>query len=132
VNHFFPRQKLADQDLAEMDGFDGDDFAQTPSEEVSSGFDDPAADFLAREQEELGDLGQELGLSNGAVSGEADYLAEANFAQVANLLITVRGRVARWFIFKPKLPIWVHFGGPWNGKCCYILRQFGTISDPLV
>jgi hypothetical protein len=26
-------------------------------------------------------------------------------------------RVARWFIFKPKTPIWVHFGGSWNGKC---------------
>jgi hypothetical protein len=48
-----------------MDAF-GDDFADTPPEEVSAGFeDDPAADFLAREQEELGDLGQELGLSNG-------------------------------------------------------------------
>jgi hypothetical protein len=25
-------------------------------------------------------------------------------------------RVARWFIFKPKIPIWTKFGGPWNGK----------------
>jgi hypothetical protein len=25
-------------------------------------------------------------------------------------------RVAR-FIFKPKIPIWVNFGGHWNGKC---------------
>jgi hypothetical protein len=23
-----------------------------------------------------------------------------------------RTRVARWFIFKPKVPIWVNFGGP--------------------
>jgi hypothetical protein len=30
-------------------------------------------------------------------------------------------RVARWFIFKPKIPIWDNFGGPWNGKCWYIL-----------
>jgi hypothetical protein len=22
------------------------------------------------------------------------------------------GRVARWYIFKPKVPIWVNFGGP--------------------
>jgi hypothetical protein len=29
-------------------------------------------------------------------------------------------RVARWFIFKPKIPILVNFGGPWNGKCWYI------------
>jgi hypothetical protein len=21
-------------------------------------------------------------------------------------------RVARWFLFKPKIPIWVNFGGP--------------------
>jgi hypothetical protein len=30
-------------------------------------------------------------------------------------------RVARWFVFKPKIPIWVNFGGPLNGKCWYIL-----------
>jgi hypothetical protein len=23
-------------------------------------------------------------------------------------------RIARWFIFKPEIPIWVNFGGPWN------------------
>jgi hypothetical protein len=26
-------------------------------------------------------------------------------------------RVARWFIFKPKIPIWVNFERPWKGKC---------------
>jgi hypothetical protein len=35
-------------------------------------------------------------------------------------------------IFKPKIPIWVNFGGPWNGKCRYILRPFGTFYGPLV
>jgi hypothetical protein len=25
-------------------------------------------------------------------------------------------RFARWYIFGPKIPIWVNFGGPWNGK----------------
>jgi hypothetical protein len=25
------------------------------------------------------------------------------------------------FIFKPQIPIWVKLGGPWNGKCFYIL-----------
>jgi hypothetical protein len=29
-------------------------------------------------------------------------------------------RVARWIVLKPKIPILVKFGGPWNGKC-YIL-----------
>jgi hypothetical protein len=24
----------------------------------------------------------------------------------------VPSRVARWFLFKPKIPIWVNFGGP--------------------
>jgi hypothetical protein len=24
------------------------------------------------------------------------------------------------FIFKPKIPIWVKFGGPWYGKRCNI------------
>jgi hypothetical protein len=33
-------------------------------------------------------------------------------------------RVARWCIFKPKIPIWVNFGGPWNGKVWYSLWQF--------
>jgi hypothetical protein len=29
-------------------------------------------------------------------------------------------RVARWFLCRPKIPIWVNFGEPWKGKCCYI------------
>jgi hypothetical protein len=27
-----------------------------------------------------------------------------------------KNRVARWYIFKPKIPIWLTFGGPWRGK----------------
>jgi hypothetical protein len=30
-------------------------------------------------------------------------------------------RAARWFIFKPKIPLWVNLGGSCNGKCWYIL-----------
>ena len=61
-----------------MDAF-GDDFADTPPEEVSGGFEaDPAADFLAREQEELGDLGEELGLSNGDL-GRPNIVADDDF-----------------------------------------------------
>jgi hypothetical protein len=54
-------------------------------------------------------------------------------------------RVARWFIFKPKIPIWVHFGGPWKGKCFiffdhleyfmaiwYYLWQIGIVCGHLV
>jgi hypothetical protein len=37
----------------------------------------------------------------------------------------VSHRVARWYIFKPKIPTWVNFGGPWNGKGWYILWPFG-------
>jgi hypothetical protein len=37
-------------------------------------------------------------------------------------------RVARWFSFVPKTPIWVYFGGTWNGKCWYILWPFGIFQ----
>jgi hypothetical protein len=30
-------------------------------------------------------------------------------------------RVARWYIFKPKLQIWVNIGGSCNEKCWYIV-----------
>jgi hypothetical protein len=49
--------------------------------------------------------------------------------------------VARWYIFKPKIPIWVNFGASCNGRCWYfygylvyftakwyILRPFGTFE----
>jgi hypothetical protein len=41
-------------------------------------------------------------------------------------------RVARWFVFKPKIPIWVNFGGPWNGKGWYILWLFWIYYSHLV
>jgi hypothetical protein len=28
--------------------------------------------------------------------------------------VEIGTRVARWFNLKRKIPIWVHFGGPWN------------------
>jgi hypothetical protein len=48
---------------------------------------------------------------------------------------TAATRVARWFVFKPKIPIWVNFGGPmlvyfmviWN-----ILRSLCIFYDHLV
>jgi hypothetical protein len=53
-------------------------------------------------------------------------------------------RVARWFIFKPKSPIWAKFKGPQIGKCLFyghldyitdigdILWPFGTFCIHLV
>jgi hypothetical protein len=35
------------------------------------------------------------------------------------------GRVARWFVFKPKIPILVNLGGFCNGKTWYIFRPIG-------
>jgi hypothetical protein len=35
-------------------------------------------------------------------------------------LPAVASRAARWFLFRPEIPIWVYFGGTWNGKCCYV------------
>jgi hypothetical protein len=32
-------------------------------------------------------------------------------------------RVARWYIFKQKIQIWVNIGGSCNGRCWYILRR---------
>jgi hypothetical protein len=32
----------------------------------------------------------------------------------------IPGRVARWFVFKPKIPIWVNFLGSCNGKSVYV------------
>jgi hypothetical protein len=34
-------------------------------------------------------------------------------------------RVARWLIFKPKIPIWVNFGGSCIRRCWHILWPFG-------
>jgi hypothetical protein len=44
----------------------------------------------------------------------------------------VESRVARWFIFIPKIPIWVNFVVPGNGKGWYILLQIGIYYGHLV
>jgi hypothetical protein len=36
-----------------------------------------------------------------------------------------------WFVFKPKIPIWVNFGGPYIGKCLYILLSLGIFYGDL-
>jgi hypothetical protein len=45
---------------------------------------------------------------------------------------TLLSRVARWYIFKPKIPIWVNFGGSWSEKGWYILLPFGIFYSHLV
>jgi hypothetical protein len=42
------------------------------------------------------------------------------------------GRVARWFVFKPKIQIWVIFGGSWIGRCLYILWKLSLLHGPLL
>jgi hypothetical protein len=42
------------------------------------------------------------------------------------------GRVARWFVFKPKIPNLVIFGGPQNGNYWNILWSFGIFYGHLV
>jgi hypothetical protein len=41
-------------------------------------------------------------------------------------------RVARWFVFKPKLPIWTIFGGSCNERCWNILWPLGLLYGSLV
>jgi hypothetical protein len=48
-----------------------------------------------------------------------------------NILSTGFSRVAGWYIFKPKIQIWVKFGGPWNGKGLYILWPVGIFYGHL-
>jgi hypothetical protein len=38
-----------------------------------------------------------------------------------------RIRVARWYVFRPKIPIWINFGGSCKGWCWYILWPFWYI-----
>jgi hypothetical protein len=46
------------------------------------------------------------------------YLGEVEFGPVETKLKidclggVVQCRVARWFVFKPKIPLWVNLGGP--------------------
>jgi hypothetical protein len=35
-----------------------------------------------------------------------------NHFHVEGVEMYIEIRVARWFIFKPKIPIWINFGGP--------------------
>jgi hypothetical protein len=50
----------------------------------------------------------------------------------SRFLLVTETRVARRFIFKPKIPICVKFGGRWNGKFYYIVWPFGIFFGHLV
>jgi hypothetical protein len=41
-------------------------------------------------------------------------------------------RVARSFIFKPKIQIWVNFGGSCNGRFCYIYILWHLANFPTI
>jgi hypothetical protein len=46
--------------------------------------------------------------------------------------VTVTTRVARWFLFKPKITILENIGGSLIVKCLYILWPFGIFYGHLV
>jgi hypothetical protein len=39
-------------------------------------------------------------------------LSGVPFIEMRHTKVIVDTGVARWFVFKPKIPIWVDFGGP--------------------
>jgi hypothetical protein len=46
---------------------------------------------------------------------------------VHNYICTVP-RVARWYLFKPKIPMLIFFGMPLNGTFWYVLWTFGILK----
>jgi hypothetical protein len=40
-------------------------------------------------------------------------------------------RLARWYIFRPKIEIWINLGGSCNRRCWYILLTFGIFYGHL-
>jgi hypothetical protein len=69
-----------------------------------------------------------------------DLTEKNTLGETKNLSTYVPIGVARWHIFKPKIPIWVNFGGSCNGRCWYmyfiaiwsILWHFGLFNGHLV
>jgi hypothetical protein len=55
-----------------------------------------------------------------------------NAAENFVYLQLLRARVARWHISKPKIPIWVNFGGYSNRRCWYSISPFGLFYGYLV
>jgi hypothetical protein len=53
------------------------------------------------------------------------WKANAKNSRKTNYFYEGPSRVARWFVFKPKIQIWVTFGGSCNGRCWHILWTLG-------
>jgi hypothetical protein len=49
-----------------------------------------------------------------------------------HLIAPLESRVASWFVFKPKIQIWVNFGGPCTGRCRHILWTLGPFYNLLL
>jgi hypothetical protein len=62
------------------------------------------------------------GATTSSISSKTNRLETANFCPTLSARVTIRA--ARWFIFRPKIAIWVHFGGSCNGRCWCILWTF--------
>jgi hypothetical protein len=62
---------------------------------------------------------------------EAQSAQRRKFAQ-SSYQGCVFARVARWHIFKPKILIWVYYGGSCNGRYWYILWPFGIFYSHVV
>jgi hypothetical protein len=46
--------------------------------------------------------------------------------------VTSKPRLPDGTYLKPKIPIWVNFGGLWNGRAWYVLWPFGTYYGHLI
>jgi hypothetical protein len=55
------------------------------------------------------------------------WLFQLSDSICADVFATEATRVARWYIFKSKIKIWVDFGGSCNGSCLYIIWPFGLL-----
>jgi hypothetical protein len=60
-----------------------------------------------------------------AVFGLKIVLSTKVFRPIFRYLLQLWTKVAGWYIFKPKIPIWVNFGGSCNGRRWYILWPSG-------
>jgi hypothetical protein len=56
-----------------------------------------------------------------------EHIYIASYIKPHRVAVGSEFRVARWYVFKPKIPIWLNFGRPWNGKCWHILWPFGNL-----